>query len=95
MKYVYQDIIFNSIKEKAGNNIFLHSLSESKIVIGKVLHGACVIQNCEDIKVIITYGSVDGIQEKDGLDLAIDFTIYEFIYGTEYENETTCYIRIQ
>lgn len=96
MTYEYQELILNTILEKGGNKIDENTIKNGQIKIGQVLNGLCKFQEKDafDIHITVTYGTVFNICYKDGSEISIDFTIYEFLYPSGLKNQTVCHMEI-
>lgn len=97
MKYTYHDLILKTLYEKSQNNINKNTIDEGEIIIGQVLNCTCNFQekDADTLHITVTYGSILNICDKEGSELGIDFTVYEFAYPVGLKNQIICYMKIE
>ena len=98
MKYEYQDLIIKTLLEKESEyNIDIVTVEKGEIIIGQVMNGICNFQekDADTLHLTVTYGSITDICDKEGSELGIDFTIYDFGYPIDLKNQIVCYINIE
>ena len=85
MKYIYQDLIEEEILKHKDINVDESTLKNAEIGIGGIAEGWWHLQGDTNGKTYITAtsGSVLEVCDKEGNDLAIDFTVYQFDYAEE------------
>lgn len=97
MKYTYHDLILKTLIEKAKNNIDENTINKAEITIGQVLNGICNFQerDADTLHITVTYGSILNVCDKEGSELGIDFTVYEFLYPEGLKNQVLCHMNIE
>lgn len=95
MKYEYQDLLYKHVTNEFGEQLSKDSLDDAEIIVSKSIDGVCYTndENCNPIYITFTYGSIEGVQDSNGSEFGIDFSIYKFYYGGDLGVEITCKLK--